>query len=170
MKATIANSAERVPTPCHHLPDNGSSLRSTIRSMSRSRRLRRPTSTELLYADTTDGIIGGFYEVYNTLGYGFLESVYSNALAIELTLRGLHVQREILLDVYYKDRHVGKYRVDFLVNSCVVVENKSTRYIVQADRDQALNGMRASMMQVGLLLHFGPRPRVYRLSQENRFG
>ena len=133
----------------------------------RSRRGR--IESPLLHGETTDEVIGSFFEVYNTLGYGFLESVYSNALAVEFRLRGIPFEREVLLDVYYKDHRVGKYRVDFLVRSRVVVENKATRHVVQADRDQTQNGMRACLAEVGLLLHFGPQPRVYRVSQEKRF-
>jgi GxxExxY protein len=121
----------------------------------------------LLHADLTAIRIAGFYEVYNTLGYGFAESVYSKALFVELELRGLHVQREVLLDVYYKARCVGKYRVDFLVNQRVVIENKATRWLVQSDRDQLLNGLRCSSLEVGLLFHFGPKPKFYRVVSTN---
>ena len=121
----------------------------------------------LLHADLTAICIAGFYEVYNTLGYGFAESVYSKALLVELELRGLHVQREVMLDVYYKARCVGKYRVDFLVNQRVVIENKATRWLVQSDRDQLLNGLRCSSLEVGLLFHFGPRPKFHRIVSTN---
>ena len=125
--------------------------------------VRRP----LLHEGITAEVIGAFFEVYNTLGYGFAESVYSRALLVELALRGLHVQREVLVDVFYKGECVGKYRVDHLVQSRVVVEVKATRWLVDADRNQLLNGIRCTSLQVGLLLHFGPRPKFYRIVLTN---
>src|SRR6185503_3087713 len=95
----------------------------------------------LLHGRLTREIIGAFYEVYNVLGYGFLESVYAQALFLELTRRGLHVQR-----------------ADMLVAYSVVVENKASVALAKSDRDQLLNYLRCSCLEVGLLLHFGPRP------------
>ena len=124
---------------------------------------RRP----LVHEDLTREIISGFYEAYNTLGYGFLESVYARAMAVELTLRGLHVEREVMIDVYYKGHRAGSYRADMVVNQRVVVENKASTYLVKADRDQLLNYLRASRLEVGLLLHFGPRPAFNRVVAQN---
>jgi GxxExxY protein len=126
-----------------------------------------PRAQSLVHGDLTREIIGGFYEVYNTFGYGFLESVYSRALYLELTSRGLHVQREVPIDVYYKGQRVGKFRVDMLVEYRVVIETKASRWVVQADRDQLLNCLRSSCLEVGLLLHFGPRPRFHRRVARN---
>jgi GxxExxY protein len=126
-----------------------------------------PARRRLLRADITREIIGAFYEVYNTLGYGFLEAVYSRAMYIELTRRGLHVQREVMIDVYYKGEPVGKYRVDLLVEYGVVVENKATRWLVESDRDQLQNCLRCSSLEVGLLLHFGPRAKFHRMFAPN---
>ena len=90
----------------------------------------------LLHGRLTREIIGAFYEVYNVLGYGFLESVYAQALFLELTRRGLHVQREVMIDVYYKGDRVGKFRADMLVAYSVVVENKASVALAKSDRDQ----------------------------------
>jgi GxxExxY protein len=122
---------------------------------------------DLLERELTDKIIGAFYHVYNVLGYGFLEAVYLNALTFELTRRGLHAQREVHVDVYYEGRKVGKYRADILVESRVVVEGKATRSLVPGDRDQLLNYLRCSRLEVGLLFHFGPRPALQRVIAEN---
>jgi GxxExxY protein len=84
-------------------------------------------------------------------------------LCIELRRRGLHVQREVMIDVSYKGEQVGKYRVDLLVEHCVVVENKATRWLVQPDRYQLQNRLRCSSLDVGLLLHFGPRAKFHRI-------
>ena len=126
------------------------------------------TRPALLHADISAQAIAGFFEVYNTLGYGFAESVYAKALYLELTLRGLHVQREVSVDVYYKGHCAGKFRVDFLVDERVVIETKATRWLVEADRDQLLNCLRCSALEVGLLLHFGPRPKFYRVVATNK--
>ena len=81
---------------------------------------------DFLHGDLAREIIGAFFEVYNILGYGFLESVYARALFLELTSRGLRVQREVMIDVYYKGHRVGWFRADRLVESCVVIENKAS--------------------------------------------
>ena len=129
-----------------------------------------PASTRrrrLVHEDLTREIISAFYEVYNTLGYGFLESVYARALFSELARRGLHVQREVMIDVFYKGECVGSFRADMLVEGRVVVEYKASTWLVEADRNQLLNYLRSSCLEVGLLLHFGPRPRFRRVVAEN---
>jgi GxxExxY protein len=118
---------------------------------------------ELLYSRLTESIIGSFYEVYNHLGYGFLESVYQKALLIELTLRGHHVQREVLVNVYYKGYHVGHHRVDLIVEHRVVVETKASEQLPKIAVPQCVSYLRACRLLVGLLLHFGPEPRVKRV-------
>lgn len=112
---------------------------------------------------TTDLIIGAFFHVYNDLRFGFLEAVYANALAIELRERGLQVEREVPVDVYYRGIAVGKYRVDLLVDGRIVVEVKACKSLDPSARFQTLNYLRAMNRPVGLLLHFGPRPSVQRV-------
>jgi GxxExxY protein len=117
----------------------------------------------------TRRIIGAFYDVYDGLGYGFLESVYANALAFEIVGRGLHVVREASTEVRYKGEVVGSFRADLLVESRVVVELKSSRKLDAAHGAQLLNYLRATDLEVGLLLHFGPRASFQRFIASNNF-
>jgi GxxExxY protein len=117
----------------------------------------------------TRRIIGAFYDVYNGLGYGFLESVYANALALEIVGRGLHVVREASAEVRYKGEVVGMFRADLLVESRVVVELKSSRKLDPAHGAQLLNYLRATDLEVGLLLHFGLRASFQRFIASNDF-
>jgi GxxExxY protein len=142
------------------------SVRTTMALMT-AKRPEPERRWQLAEAELTERIIGAFYRVYNRLGYGFLEAVYSRALAFELTRAGLHVQREVMVDVFDEGLKVGAYRADILVESRVVVENKATSTLVQADRDQLLNYLRCSCLEVGLLFHFGPRPAFKRVVAEN---
>jgi GxxExxY protein len=119
--------------------------------------------TKLILEDLTKEIIGAFYTVYNELGYGFLESVYLNALSLELQLRGLSVQREVPVQIQYLGQPVGLFRMDLVVNGSVLIETKSCKDIGDTERRQLLNYLRATEMQVGLLFHFGPKPKFERL-------
>jgi GxxExxY protein len=131
-----------------------------------SRRVRE--CYETLFEDAlTRRIIGAFYDVYNALGYGFLESVYANALAIDIVSRGLRVVREASAEVRYKGEVVGTFRADLLVESRVVVELKASPKLHPAYGTQLLNYLRATDLEVGLLLHFGPRPTIQRFVASN---
>lgn len=114
--------------------------------------------------ELTQEIIGAFFKVYNTLGYGFLESVYQRALAHELRKRGLSVELEFLCEVWYDGILVGHFRCDMAVERRVIVENKAAERISQADHSQTLNYVRAAAFTAGLLLHFGPRPAIHRFA------
>ena len=113
--------------------------------------------------ELTHPIIGGFYEAYHHLGYGLLESVYAPALCRELESRGLFVDREVWVDVFYKGEAIAKQRIDMMVNHSVIVEIKATERVLPFSRRQLLNYLRATQLELGLLLHFGPEPKVYRL-------
>ena len=117
----------------------------------------------LLFADLTFEIIGAFFAVYNTLGYGFLESVYRNALVLELQRRGLRVEQEVATEVLYLGKVVGLYRMDLVVEGKVLIEVKSSMSLAASDRKQLFNYLRASRLAIGLLLHFGPKPTHQRL-------
>jgi hypothetical protein len=117
----------------------------------------------LLHGDLTERIIGAFFEVYNTLRFGMLESVYANALAMELGDRGVRFEREVGLEVWYKGRMAGLHRADFLVEKKLVVEVKASRALSEADRRQVLHYLRATNTPVALLLHFGPEAKFYRI-------
>lgn len=131
--------------------------------------LTDPTSngTKLLCAEITSTVINGFHVSYDQLGYGFLESVYRRALAIELRSFGLAVVEEAALDVWYSGTKIGRFRADLLVEKQVIVEIKTGRAFVDADRKQLLNYLRASDVEVGLLLLYGPSPIFKRLVFEN---
>lgn len=127
-------------------------------------------STDLLHGDITGEIISGFYAVYNELGYGFAESVYVRALAIELFQRRMNVAREVPVTVYYRGVTVGTYRADLLVAETVVVEVKAGEQPAEHDRVQLINYLRASGKEVGLLLHFGPRAVLKRVIHTRKLG
>jgi GxxExxY protein len=117
----------------------------------------------LVHGDLTRQIIGAFYDVYNELGYGFVESVYQHALPIALAKRGLRSQREFPLTVRYLGAIVGEYRADLLVEEKVIVESKVADKIVTVHEMQLLNYLKATRITVGLVLNFGPRPTFRRL-------
>ncbi|MDQ3949099.1 MAG: GxxExxY protein [Gemmatimonadota bacterium] len=132
-----------------------------------SKRRVRECHEVLLEEALTHKVIGAFFHVYNTLGYGFLEAVYARALEVELAHRGLHVAREISINVWYANEIVGQYRADLLVENVVVVELKAHRVLVPQDRAQLLNCLRASDLEAGLLLNFGLRPAFLRVVSSN---
>jgi len=127
-------------------------------------------NTELLHGDITGEIIAAFYAVYNELGYGFIESVYVRAMAIELFQRRMNVAREVPVTVYYKGVTVGTYRADLLVADTVVVEVKAGEQTTDHDRPQLLNYLRCSGKEVGLLLHFGPKAVLRRVIHTKKLG
>lgn len=119
------------------------------------------------HSDVTEQIIGAFYAVYSTLGYGFLEDVYIKALVIELKRRGLIPNTEQPIEVYYADQLIGKYYADVVVNDLVIVELKAVKVLVAEHEAQLLNYLKATPYEVGLLLTFGPRPETKRRSFDN---
>jgi len=114
------------------------------------------------HSDLTQQIIAAFYQVFNTLGYGFLEKVYENALAYELEKRGFTVATQVPINVYYDGVIVGEYFADLLVNDQVIVELKSAATIAPQHEAQLINYLKATNMEVGLVLNFGPKPQVKR--------
>src|SRR5688500_14916526 len=122
----------------------------------------------LLHDTLTRSIIGAFFEVYNQLGFGFLEQVYVLALEEELNARGHQVARQFGVNVLYKSRVIAVQRLDMVVDERVVVEIKSTRTLPEMAARQVHNYLRASRLEVGLLLHFGPKASFFRLISSNR--
>jgi len=110
---------------------------------------------QLAHGDTTEKIIGAAYEVYNELGFGFLESVYEKALAIVLAERGLRVGSQIPIDVYFHGVVIGQFRADLLVDELVIVEIKSVQSLVDVHEVQLVNYLVATGKPVGLLINFG---------------
>ncbi|HKO15729.1 MAG TPA: GxxExxY protein [Gemmatimonadaceae bacterium] len=110
----------------------------------------------------TRSVIGAFYEVYSTLGFGYMEQIYCEALSRELITRGHHLAREVLVRVMYKGEVIGRQRLDLIVDDILVVEVKSTAELHPVARRQLLSYLRATNLELGLLFHFGPRPKFYR--------
>ena len=119
------------------------------------------------YSELTEQIIGAFYAVYSTLGYGFLEDVYVKALVIELKNRGLTPNTEQPIEVYYANQLIGKYYADVVVNDLVIVELKAVKTLIAEHEAQLLNYLKATPYEVGLLLNFGPKPETKRRSFDN---
>jgi GxxExxY protein len=121
------------------------------------------SNTQLVEEQLTHSVIGAFYDVYNTLGYGFLEQVYMSALERELRARGHAVGREIYVPVVYKGDEISRQRIDMIIDQRLVVEAKATHELHKFAKRQVYNYLRATRLQVALLLHFGPEPCFYRL-------
>ena len=119
------------------------------------------------HTDITVLIIKAFYKVYNTLGYGFLEKVYRNALAIELRKLGLDVTQEARIVVYYDGEVVGEYFADLLVAGLVIIELKAVKKLSEEHEAQLLNYLKVTPYEVGLLLNFGPKPVIKRKAFDN---
>jgi GxxExxY protein len=123
--------------------------------------------SHLKHAALTEPIIGVFYNVYNELGFGFLESVYRKALHMALVEKGLKVEAEVAVPVFFRGVNVGDFRADLVVNDCVLLELKTAENIVVAHEAQLLNYLRATALEVGLILNFGPKAQVRRLLFDN---
>jgi len=121
----------------------------------------------LKHRELTETIIGVFYEVYNELGHGFLESVYEKAFEIALTSKSLDVLRQIEIPVWFRKQKVGDFVADVLINKCVLLELKAARTLDSAHEAQLLNYLRATEIEVGMLFNFGIKPEFRRLVFEN---
>ncbi|MFT5858178.1 MAG: GxxExxY protein [Flavobacteriaceae bacterium] len=119
------------------------------------------------HAEMTEQVIKAFYKVYNVLGYGFLEKVYENALCIELKKLGFDVEKQQPIEVYYEDIIVGKYYADLIVNDIVILELKAAKNISYEHESQLVNYLKATDIEVGLLLNFGESPQVKRKVYSN---
>jgi len=116
----------------------------------------------LLQQDLTEQLIKTFFDVYNELGYGFLEKVYQNSMFIELESRGFDVQAQKLIKVYYKGNRVGEYFADLVVNDLVILELKAAESLNKEFEAQLINYLRSTSMEVGLLFNFGKKPEFIR--------
>ena|SRR5438270_3374694 len=117
--------------------------------------------------ELTEKIIGIFYDVYNELGFGFLESVYESAMSVALAEANLRVQRQFPVPVWFRKQQIGDFRADILVEGAVLLELKAAKSIDSAYEKQILNYLRATDIEVGLILNFGPKPEFRRLIFEN---
>jgi len=123
--------------------------------------------TDLKHSELTNRVIGVFYDVYNELGYGFLESTYAAALAVALEESGVSAVREVSVPVWFRSRKVGQYYADLMVEGTVLLELKAARTMESAHEAQLLHYLRATEIEVGLLLNFGVRPQFRRLLFDN---
>ena len=120
------------------------------------------------HGDLTKQIIGIFYDVYGILGYGFLEKVYENAMAIRLREAGFAVVQQQPIKVYFDGVVVGEYFADLVVNDLIILELKAVKELAEAHEAQLINYLKATPYEVGLLLNFGPKPQVIRKVYDNR--
>ena len=124
---------------------------------------------KLLHEEITEKIIKSYFKVYNTLGYGFLEKVYENALAIELRKKGLEVKCQYPISVLYESEIVGEYFADLIVNNIVVIELKATKEISEDNECQLINYLKATNIELGLLMNFGKEAEYKRKIFMNKF-
>jgi GxxExxY protein len=117
----------------------------------------------------TQKIIGVFYDVYNELGPGFLESVYRESMRLALEQSGLNARTEVAIPVSFRGELVGIFRADLIVNDTVLIELKACEALVREHQSQTLNYLRATNIEVALLMNFGPTARFKRLVMNNEF-
>ena len=125
------------------------------------------STTRLKHGALTYQILGCFYRVYRQLGAGFLESVYLKSMLIELQDTGLSAQAEVPVPVWFKGHDVGQFRADIVVEDLVLLELKAAEQLCRAHEAQLVNYLRATHLELGLLLNFGPKPQFKRLVFEN---
>jgi len=123
----------------------------------------------MLHKEITEKIINAYYKVYNSLGYGFLEKVYENSMAIELKKSGLKVEQQKNIKVYYETEEVGDYYADLLFEDLVIIELKAAKALSEDHEAQLVNYLKATTIEVGLLINFGKEPKFKRKIFENRF-
>jgi len=125
-------------------------------------------NNDLKFKELTDAVICCFYNVYNALGYGFLEKVYENSLLHELAKRGISASSQYPITVYYDEKVVGEYFADLLVENNLILEIKAVKNILPEHEAQLLNYLKATDIEVGLLLNFGPKPEIRRKVFDNK--
>ena len=114
------------------------------------------------HSDITSKIIKAYYNVYNKLGYGFLEKVYENSMMIELRKFGLECEKQFPIKVYYEADEVGEYFADILVEKSVIIELKAAENLCEEHEAQLVNYLKATDLEVGILLNFGKEPQFRR--------
>ena len=122
---------------------------------------------DYLHTDLSSEIINRFFIVYNRLGYGFLEKVYERSLKIELEKAGFFVESQKPINVFYESQIVGEYFADLLVENKVILELKATETICKEHENQLINYLKATEIEVGLLLNFGKKPEIKRKAFSN---
>jgi GxxExxY protein len=127
------------------------------------------TGENYLHSELTELIIKAYYNVYNKLGYGFLEKVYENALIIELQKFDLSCEKQKPIKVFYDEINVGEYFADIVVNDCVIIELKAVDSFIEEHEAQLINYLRSTDIQVGLLFNFGKKAEFKRKAFSNKF-
>jgi len=122
---------------------------------------------DIKYKELTERIIKIFYKVYNTLGYGFLEKIYENAMMIEFRKANVSAVSQSLIEVMYEDEVVGEHSADIVVENKVIVELKASKKLIPDHHAQLLNYLKATEIEIGLLLNFGPKPEISRKVFDN---
>ena len=124
----------------------------------------------MLEEQLSNQLLKAFFSVYHEHGHGFLEPVYVNALAVELTHMGLEAQREVPVTIWHRGEEVGRYRIDLLLERRILVEVKAHTKLIEADQRQLLNYLKATPCELGFLLNFGPKPCFLRriLTQDRK--
>ncbi len=120
------------------------------------------------HSEITARIIKAYYNVYNTLGFGFLEKVYENAMVIEFSSMGFEVEKQRRIKVHYQGKEVGEYFADLTVNDQVIIELKAAEFLCEEYEFQLINYLKASQIEVGLLLNFGKKPELKRKVFSNK--
>jgi GxxExxY protein len=123
--------------------------------------------TKFLHKSLSDSILKIYYEVYNELGYGFLEKVYQNAMYFELKSQGFKVEAQKQIKVYYKSQMVGEYFADIIVEDLITLELKACECLMDEYQAQLLNYLKATKVEIGMLLNFGTEPEFKRLIYTN---
>jgi GxxExxY protein len=121
------------------------------------------------HSEITGLIINAYYQVYNQLGYGFLEKVYEKAMMIELPRQGLRCERQKNIKVFYEGMEVGDYYADIVVENCVILELKAVEAIAPEHEVQLVNYLKSTEIEIGLLLNFGPKPGLMRKVFSNNY-
>ncbi len=121
----------------------------------------------MLHHELTEKIIGVFYDVYNELGHGFLESIYETAMTIALREKGLRVEQQVEIPVWFRGQQIGIFFADLLLEDVVIVELKAVRSIDPSHEAQLLHYLRATEIELGLLLNFGVKPEIKRKIYDN---
>ncbi len=121
----------------------------------------------LMHFETTEKILHAFYDVYNELGPGFLESVYEQAMCIAMRELGLQVETQVPVPVWFRHHQIGNFRADMLVNGVVLIELKTAKAIDRIHEAQLTHYLKATPVEVGMLLNFGPQALFRRIAFEN---
>jgi GxxExxY protein len=122
----------------------------------------------LFNQDLSEKILKAYFKVFNTLGFGFLEKVYENSMAIELSKMGIEFKQQWYVDVFYEGQKVGYYKADLIVEDQIIIELKAAESLREEDEYQLVNYLRSTSIETGLLLNFGKKPQFKRKVFENR--